>query len=77
MPEEAHVRVHVGYAPVLRAPEGLTASELAEIAAELSLSNVRLRFGILSGDIDPEGLEALRKHPSVEWVEVDQRRNIN
>jgi hypothetical protein len=38
------------------------------------MTNVKVRLGIVTGDIETERLVDLRSHPDVEWVEVDTLR---
>jgi hypothetical protein len=75
MTQGDRIRVHVGYAPVLRATGQLSASELAVIAGKLRMEHVKIRLRVLTGDIDRAELPRLRAHPDVEWVEVDQKRH--
>lgn len=52
---------------------------LNQLVDELHLRHVnksRLQMlGILSGDINPEYMSRVEKHPSVEWVQADSVRS--
>lgn len=69
------MKVHVGLKTLLESKDEDAAEKARQWADSIGLSHAKFRRGILSGDIDPEQLDALKHRSEVAWVEVDEEKH--